>query len=139
MQSHLALFAKKTPKKRFPSIFGNHLEFFGIKCKQAYISEMLWDRAISMKFLASRAIWHLLPEIVFPLKLAAILKFCVKCTIHLSWKRCEMSGFDKILAPRVCTVIWHFFFFLILFYFFILFYCILHVSKFFYIKAKIVI
>ena len=67
------------PKSCFPSIFGGYLEFLR-KHKNAFISEIVQDRAISAKFLTHRvstaSIGDFSKKKVFPPFVAAKLNFC---------------------------------------------------------------
>ena len=67
----------------------------------------VWTKNLAHRIYA--VIWHFLPKIIFLPCLAAILNFCVKCKIHLSWKQCQKTNFSDIFYPKVIRrVICHF-------------------------------
>ena len=80
--------------------------------KNAFISDMVRDRAILTKFLTNRVSAELYQRIVFPLLLAAILNFCVKRkNSFISETVRDRVILSKFLTPQgIWRVYWQLFF-----------------------------
>ena len=93
------------PKYRFPTTFGNHLEFLRKTKKQlSRISEQ--DTMISPKFLTRRlsaeSTGNFLQNNILPPLLVAILNFCVKCkNVFISETERDRAISTKFLTSRL--------------------------------------
>ena len=97
-------------KTCFPVILAAILNF-SIKHKSAFISEMVWDRAISTKFCTHRVsaecTGNILQKSLSRHFLVAVLNLCVKRKTHLSGKQFEIVWFQQMSDLQViCWVYW---------------------------------
>ena len=103
MHSVLEIF----PKNLFPMPFLAAFLNFCIKCKKAFISETVRDRAISTKFLTHRVsaefTGNFSQKIFFPPFLVAILNFCIKHKTFILEIVHDRAILTKFLTRRVYT------------------------------------